>query len=153
VLPSDTPERLEAIPKAEQGPAPSAPVRRLPSGSANGSKTNSSYERPRPDPRSNRSRSDNLAHALISTPVPAARSAQESVSGASPSSNADADSVLDHLPPLDLPKDVTEKSPTPPVAPAAERKPSSAAPASDHLSGRSYRESDLTLASTVAPAP
>ncbi|MGZ3386640.1 MAG: fused DSP-PTPase phosphatase/NAD kinase-like protein, partial [Isosphaeraceae bacterium] len=64
-----------------------------------------------------------------------------------------SESVLDHLPPLDLPSDVTEKTTTPPV----QRKPQSPAPApapaSDHLSGRSSREPDLTLTGTARPAP
>ena len=64
-----------------------------------------------------------------------------------------SESVLDHLPPLDLPSDVTEKTTTPPV----QRKPQSPAPApapaSDHLSGRSSREPDLALTGTARPAP
>jgi protein tyrosine phosphatase (PTP) superfamily phosphohydrolase (DUF442 family) len=67
--------------------------------------------------------------------------------------DGDGESVLDHLPPLDLPSDVTEKNTTPPVAPPAQRKPQTPAPASDHLSGRSSRESDLTLTGTSLPAP
>ncbi len=68
-----------------------------------------SYETFRPDTRSSRSRSDNLAHTLISTPVPAARSAQASsrvVARDKPSpldGDGNGESVLDHLPPLDLP--------------------------------------------------
>src|SRR5208282_2652880 len=115
----------------------------------------------RPDTRSNSSRSDNLAHTLISTPVPAARSAQESsrVVARDTSSPLDGDSnsesVLDHLPPLDLPSDVTEKTTTPTVAPPAQRKPQSPAPAppSDHLSARSSREPDLALTGTAMPTP
>jgi protein tyrosine phosphatase (PTP) superfamily phosphohydrolase (DUF442 family) len=61
--------------------------------------------------------------------------------------------VLDHLPPLDLPSDVTEKNTTPPVAPAAQRKPQTPALASDHQSGRSSRESDLTLTGSSLPGP
>ena len=67
--------------------------------------------------------------------------------------------MLDHLPPLDLPNDVTEKSVTPPIAPPARRKPGTPtptptpAPASDHLTGRSPRESELNLAATSQPAP
>ena len=68
-----------------------------------------------------------------------------------------SESVLDHLPPLDLPSDVTEKTTTSPVAPPAQRKPQSpapaAAPASDHLSGRSSREPGLALTGTAMPAP
>jgi protein tyrosine phosphatase (PTP) superfamily phosphohydrolase (DUF442 family) len=65
------------------------------------------------------------------------------------------ESVLDHLPPLDLPSDVTEKTTTPAVAPPARRNPQSPAPApaNDHLSGRSSREPDLALTGTAMPAP
>jgi protein tyrosine phosphatase (PTP) superfamily phosphohydrolase (DUF442 family) len=165
VLPQDSPQNLEPVPQASPGQAPA--VRRLPSstGSTGGTKSSSSYETYRPDTRSNCSRSDNLAHTLISTPVPAARSAQESsrVVARDTSSpldgNGNGESVLDHLPPLDLPSDVTEKTTTPPVAPPAQRKPQSPAPTptpappSDHLSGRSSREPDLALAGTAMPAP
>jgi protein tyrosine phosphatase (PTP) superfamily phosphohydrolase (DUF442 family) len=152
MFPSDTPTNLDAMPpRAAPGPEPSGAIRR-----PSGSKTSSSYETLRPDTRSNRSRGDNLAHTLISTPVPAARSAQESsraVAHDTSATDGDGESVLDHLPPLDLPSDVTEKSTTPPVAPPAQRRPIAPAPASDHLSGRSSRESDLTLTGTSLPAP
>ncbi len=163
VLPPDTPQYLDQVPQANPGPAPAAPVRRSPAstGSTGSTKSSSSYETFRPDTRSNSSRSDNLAHTLISTPVPAARSAQESsrVVARDTSSpldgNSNGESVLDHLPPLDLPSDVTEKTTTPTVAPPALRKPQSPAPAppSDHLSGRSSREPDLALTGTAKPAP
>ena len=75
--------------------------------------------------------------------------------------NSNSESVLDHLPPLDLPSEVTQKTTTPPVAPPAQRKPQSSAPttapattpASDHLSGRSSREPDPALTVTAMPAP
>jgi protein tyrosine phosphatase (PTP) superfamily phosphohydrolase (DUF442 family) len=92
---------------------------------------------------------------LISTPVPAARSAQDS-SRATARQAAEVDggdSVLDHLPPLDLPGEVSGKNVTPPVAPTAERKPLTSAPASDHESGRSSRGSDQTGAGFPLPAP
>ncbi len=160
----DSPQYLDQVPQANPGPAP---VRRLPSstGSTGSTKSSSSYETFRPETRSNSSRGDNLAHTLISTPVPAARSAQDSsrVVTRDTSSPLDGDgkgnseSVLDHLPPLDLPSDVTEKTTTSPVAPPAQRKPQSpapaAAPASDHLSGRSSREPGLALTGTAMPAP
>jgi protein tyrosine phosphatase (PTP) superfamily phosphohydrolase (DUF442 family) len=153
VLPSDTPSNLEALPKAAPGPEPSGAIRRPTS--ATGGKFPSNYETLRPDTRSIRSRSDNLAHTLISTPVPAARSAQDSARGtAMQTAETDGgDSVLDHLPPLDLPGDASGRNVTPPVAPAAERKPQTPAPASDHLSGRSSGGSDQTGAGLSLPAP
>src|SRR5271165_3211801 len=164
VPPPDYPQNLEVAPQATPG---QAPVRRLPSstGSTGSTKSSSSYETFRPDTRSNSSPGDNLAHTLISTPVPAARSAQESSrvvtrdtsSPLAGDGKGNSESVLDHLPPLDLPSDVTEKATTPPVAPPAQRKPQSPAPApapaSDHLSGRSSREPDLALTGTAMPAP
>src|SRR5271157_4714247 len=162
----DSPQYLDQVPQAVPGPAP---VRRLPSSTGGTGSTDSTksspmnYETFRPDPRSNSSRGDNLAHTLISTPVPAARSAQvssrivtrDTSSPLAGDGNSNGESVLDHLPPLDLPSDVTEKTTTPSVAPPAQRKPQSPAPAppSDHLSGRSSREPDLNLTGTAMPAP
>src|SRR5271157_3171127 len=168
VLPPDTPQYLDQVPQANPGPAPAAPIRRSPSstgstGSTGSTKSSTSnYETFRPDPRSNSSRGDNLAHTLISTPVPADRSAQVSSrvvtrDTSSPlDGNSNGESVLDHLPPLDLPSDVTEKTTTPAATPPAQRKPQSPAPPtppSNHLSGRSSREPDLALTGTAMPTP
>ena len=153
VLPPDTPSSLEALPpRASPGPAPSGAMRSLPA--VPGNKTSSSYETYRPDSRSGRSRNDNLAHTLISTPVPATRSAQD-IARAKPrdGDQPGSESVLDHLPPLDLPAEVSEKTATPPVAPAVERKPQSPAPASDHLSGRSSSEPDASPSPEIAASP
>jgi protein tyrosine phosphatase (PTP) superfamily phosphohydrolase (DUF442 family) len=147
-----TPSDLEPLPKADPGPAPGAVRPR----SGSGTPTRSSYETQRPYDRSKRSRNDNMAHTLISTPVPTVGSAQDSTGVAARDTTAassDNDSVLDHLPPLDLPSDVTEKSATPPVAPAAERKPSAPAAASDRFSSRSPQPSELTLTGSIQPAP
>ena len=76
----------------------------------------------------------------------------------------DDDNVLDHLPPLDLPADVTGRGDSPPVAPAAV-KPRAAssfaapastptdAPANDQLTGRSAREVDAALVAADAATP
>jgi protein tyrosine phosphatase (PTP) superfamily phosphohydrolase (DUF442 family) len=102
----------------------------------------------------NRNRGDNLAHTLVSTPVPAPRSALDSSkASARETSDVNGESILDHLPPLDLPADVTEKNATPPVAPAAERKTQPSTSASDHLSDRSAREPDVSLTGTSLLAP
>jgi protein tyrosine phosphatase (PTP) superfamily phosphohydrolase (DUF442 family) len=69
-------------------------------------------------------------------------------------------SVLDHLPPLDLPSDVTEKTTTPPVVPPAQRRPPTQdpapakvpLPADDHLSGRSTSDPDADLTATAMSA-
>ena len=116
-----------------------------------------SYETFRPDPRSNSSRGDNLAHTLISTPVPAARSAQASsrVVARDKSSPLDGDgngeSVLDHLPPLDLPSEVTEKTTTPPVASAGPAETSESGP--DHAPGPAERPSQWSLVPRARPGP
>ncbi|MGO9598530.1 MAG: fused DSP-PTPase phosphatase/NAD kinase-like protein [Isosphaeraceae bacterium] len=155
---------LEPLPSAKPGAAPSSTVRPYPSGSGSsstGTKTNSSYDALRTGDRLQRGRTDNLTSTLIATPVPADRTAQGSSRTAPRNAVLRADnqgeSVLDHLPPLDLPNDVTEKSATPPVAPSARRKPETStpgpAPASDHLTGRSPRESELNLAAASQPAP
>jgi protein tyrosine phosphatase (PTP) superfamily phosphohydrolase (DUF442 family) len=147
----DSPSTLDALPaeprpESRTGPAPGS-TRRLTPGT--GSRSPSNYDPFRPDSRTTHSRGDNLAHTLISTPVPAARPAQEPGRAIA---RADSDSALDHLPPLDLPGEVTDKTVTPPVAPAAERKPQAPAPAGDPSAGRSPREADLTLTGSPAPS-
>jgi protein tyrosine phosphatase (PTP) superfamily phosphohydrolase (DUF442 family) len=76
---------------------------------------------------------------------------------AASAAQGDGDSILDRLPPLDLPNDVADKSPTPPVPPAAQRKPQSqpqtSATASDQVGGRSPREPELTLTGTTGTSP
>lgn len=147
VAPGDSPTSLDPIaPEARPGPAPGS-IRRSP-GTGTGSRNPTGYDSQRPDYKSTQSHSNNLAHTLVSTPAPATRSAQVSA----------GDAALDNLPPLDLPGEVTEKTATPPVAPAAERKPQNPATAGDPLGGRSPRESDLGQAggdptSTAGPAP
>ncbi|MBV8309418.1 MAG: hypothetical protein JO344_03355, partial [Planctomycetaceae bacterium] len=95
----------------------------------------------------------------MATPVPADGTARDSSRNAARNevwqADSQGESVLDHLPPLDLPSDVTEKSATPPIAPSARRKPQtpSPTPASDHLTGRSPREPELNLATTSQPVP
>src|SRR5262249_36584398 len=61
------------------------------------------------------------------------------------------ESVLDYLPPLDLPSDVTDRTVTPPIAPAAERKPVDQAPAASANSPQA-RENEVALAA-AQPAP
>ena len=151
----DTPQSLESIPNASPGPAPSRPTGRAPTSSTTGIKTGSIYETYRPESRSARSRADNLAHTLVSTPVPAPRSAQDLSKPAASAAQDDGDSILDHLPPLDLPSDVADKSLTPPVPPAAQRKPQpqTSATASDHVGARSPREPELRLTGTTGTSP
>ena len=161
--PQDSIQNLEPLPKSNIGPAPirgSQGSTGSPSSSSGAKISSMSYETLRPDGRSYSSRGENLAHTLTTAPVPAARSAQASSRLATRDQtsplDASSDHVLDNLPPLDLPSDVTEKTSTPPVAPAAQRKPQAPvptqAPASDHLSGRSSSEPDAAVTITAAPA-
>jgi protein tyrosine phosphatase (PTP) superfamily phosphohydrolase (DUF442 family) len=143
VAPSDLPESLEAIPKADPGPAPSSSVRKLPSSTGSRGGLNGEASRSVSTPAG--PRGDNLASSLLSKPESPARSSRNS------SAAQDDASVLDHLPPLDLPSEVTEKSISPPVAPAAERKPQ--APASDHVSGRSQAIDDPSRKIEAAALP
>ena len=63
-----------------------------------------------------------LPRTTVSTPEPTSRSAQApSRPAAGDSSGADDQDPLDHLPPLDLPGEVTKSAATPPVPPAADR--------------------------------
>ncbi len=127
----DSPTNLEAVPQASPG---SSPVRSYPSntGSTSTKGKTSSYETQRGDPRIYGYTGSSVARSLTSTPVPATRSAQESAQRLASSSRDElpaeaaevtgsASSMLDHLPPLDLPGDVTERTVTPPPAPAAPR--------------------------------
>ena len=70
-----------------------------------------------------------LPQTTASTPEPTSRSAQALARpSAGDSSGPDDQDPLDHLPPLDLPGEVTKSAATPPVPPAADRnaKPASA---------------------------
>jgi protein tyrosine phosphatase (PTP) superfamily phosphohydrolase (DUF442 family) len=107
-----------------------------------------------------RRRTDNPTRTMASTPEPTSRSAQApSRRGSRDARAADDQDPLDHLPPLDLPGEVTRSSATPPAAPTAvpaarpldndAKKPeppreSAAAPA---------KELDLTSATSPAPEP
>lgn len=156
----DAPTNLEPLPRAEPGPSPS--------NRSSGVRQPSSYDAQRP--AANPARGENLAHTLISTPDPAVKPVRET---AKPSNRAaaagDLDTVLDDLPPLDLPPEVTARSDSPPIAPAAEKPepkkaeaaapapdaiPTSApAPADDHASGRLGREAEPTPAAEAEPPP
>lgn len=151
--PVEAPSNLEALPKSDIGPPPGT-TRRTPS--ASGAKT--SFETQRPDYRASRARGENLAHTLISTPVPAARPARDASAPrtAQSASSSEGDDTLDHLPPLDLPAEVTEKGTTPPVAPAAERavKPTTnPAKVSDRPVDRSASQDPLSLTGAARSAP
>lgn len=158
----DAPTSLEPLPSAEPGPSPTT--------RGSGVRKPSSYDAQRP--AANPGRGENLAHTLVSTPDPEVRPARESAKPLNRTAAvSDFDGVLDQMPPLDLPPEVTERSDTPPVAPAAVKpKPETAspsidpapdsnsasapAPANDHsFSGRSGRRAEPALDQDQRPAP
>lgn len=132
----DAPTSLEPLPSAEPGPEPSS--------RGSGVRKPSSYDAQRPGASPNRG--DNLAHTLVSTPDPSVAPTREAAKPLSRTAAVtDLDGVLDDLPPLDLPAEVTERGDTPPVAPAAVRaKPDPKAKA---------ESASLDSASVAAPAP
>jgi len=137
-------EQLDPVPNSRIEGRPS-------SGAGSQSSTapgKTSYQTRRADPsaRVARRRSDDLPRTTISTPAPTSRSAQ------APSLDQQED-ALDHLPPLDLPGEVT-RSATPPRPPAAERetKPVDAAKTSARLES-SPSESGLEVGAASAPPP
>ena len=130
-----------------------------PSGALPGNKT--SYQTRRQDPNSRLARRPiRLPQTTASTLEPTSRSAQALARRATAETRgADDQDPLDHLPPLDLPGEVTKSAATPPVPPAADRneksgseaekkaavKGESPAPAADDL--------DLTSGSSPAGQP
>ena len=98
------------------------------SSSLPGNKT--SYQTRRQDPNSRLARRPvTLPRTTVSTSEPTSRSAQAlSRPAAGGPSGSDDQDPLDHLPPLDLPGEVTKSAATPPVPPAADR---TATPASE----------------------
>ena len=151
-----TPQNLEVAPGGA-GTSPGQTVADQP-GSTGSIKTGSIYETYRPESRSADLERQPGAHpGLDPCAGPAVgtgvltRSDSRRIIAARRRRQRQHRERLDHLPPLDLPSDVTDKSLTPPVAPAAQRKPQTPAPAtaSDHVGGRSPREPELTLTGTA----
>ena len=157
-LPGDEPANLspaDPIPKVRSVP----PAGNGTSSSVPGNKT--SYQTRRQDPNSRLARRPiRLPQTTVSTLEPTSRSAQALARRTiTETSGADDQDPLDHLPPLDLPGEVTKSAATPPVPPAADRNPKpvpqpdkkagvkgeSPAPAADDL--------DLTSGSSPASQP
>ena len=118
-----------------------------------GNKT--SYQTRRQDPNSRLARRPvRLPRTTDSTPEPTSRSAQARLS-AGDSSGADDQNPLDHLPPLDLPGEVTKSAASPPVPPAADRnvKPGSESEKKAAVQGESPAPAvdDLDLTSGTSP--
>ncbi|MDR3619583.1 MAG: hypothetical protein P4L85_09550 [Paludisphaera borealis] len=157
----DSPTDLDAIPESRPTAQPGARPRSGSGSTSSGVRTPSNYNTQRP--AGGLGRGDNLAHTLVSSPASTARSAQDAVRTSNKNAAiGDSDNVLDHLPPLDLPADVTGRGDSPPVAPAAVKPQAAAsAPASapavssanDHPGGRSAREAEAALAAAAPAAP
>jgi protein tyrosine phosphatase (PTP) superfamily phosphohydrolase (DUF442 family) len=145
---------------SEMAPVETTPRSKIVTPPANGASSalpgKQSYQTRRPDfgSRIARQRNDNLTKTLVSTPEPTSRSAQ--APSRSASNDNDAQDPLDHLPPLDLPGDVTKSSASPPVPPAADQ---TAKPAPEDekkptvdggSSALSAEPSDLTTAAAVS---
>ncbi|MDG3006292.1 hypothetical protein [Paludisphaera mucosa] len=107
---SDSGTGLEPLPSATPDSAPT----RSRSGTSSGVRQpTSSYETRRPV----QNPGVDLTQSVVSSP--ASRSTTDATRTRSRANDADPGSVLDHLPPLDLPPEVAERSDSPPVAPAA----------------------------------
>jgi protein tyrosine phosphatase (PTP) superfamily phosphohydrolase (DUF442 family) len=150
----DTPTEMnpiETTPKSRVVPGPS-------SGTSSASPSGKiSYQTRRVDPSSRLARRPvNLSRTQVATPVPTPRSAQ-ALSGPRPKSSAtpDNDDALDHLPPLDLPGEVTRSAATPPVPPAADRAAKQGENATKKLDARreppAPAADDLDLTSATTP--
>jgi protein tyrosine phosphatase (PTP) superfamily phosphohydrolase (DUF442 family) len=120
-LPGEEPstlDKVDPVPRIRSVP----PASNGGSSSLQGNKT--SYQTRRQDPNSRLARRPvRLPGTTASTPEPTSRSARAlALPSARDSSGVDDQNPLDHLPPLDLPGEVTKSAATPPVPPAAERK-------------------------------
>jgi protein tyrosine phosphatase (PTP) superfamily phosphohydrolase (DUF442 family) len=154
-LPSETPpstlEPIENAPKSRIGPPGNGASSAAPSGKT-------SYQTRRADPNSRLARRPvTLPGTQVSTPEPTSRSAQAlSRQGNRNYSEADSQDPLDHLPPLDLPGEVTKSSATPPAPPAADRSAKPAENADKKIDVRrdapAPAADDLDLTSNVTPA-
>ncbi len=112
---------------------------------------------------------ENLPKTTVSTPEPTSRSAQAGRrSGANDAGESDDQDPLDHIPPLDLPGEVTRSSATPPPAPAAvgpaakahnldnkapDGNPGGANPAAARAETPGSAANELDLTSATIPAP
>ena len=152
-LPGETPselDRADPLPKSKIVTPPAGANGA--SGSLSGNKL--SYQTRRQDPSSRLARRPvTLPRTTVFTPEPTSRSAQ---APSRDSRAADDQDPLDHLPPLDLPGEVTKSAATPPAPPAADRNEKSA-PQSDKKAAVK-RESpapaadDLDLTSGALPS-
>ncbi len=118
----DTPSQLDPAPTARPIPGPGGG----PQTSTGSGARATSYSPSRASTSSTTRTGRTLSSSPASTPEPTPRSAQAALNTRRGSARGwNEDDFLDHLPPLDLPGDVTQSAATPPVppaAPAAEKK-------------------------------
>ena len=164
--PADSPTNLNPLderPSAQPGPSP----RSSRGSTSSGVRSPSTYDTQRPAGVSGRGA--NPPQTLVSTPASTSRSSRDAIQTSAKSvaiGDGDDDNVLDHLPPLDLPADVTGRGDSPPVAPAVVKPKAAAAvstsapassstvsPANDQVTGRSAREVDAALVAADAATP
>jgi len=151
----DTPDVLDAVPKSRIGPPPAAGTG---ASGLNNSSSKTTYQTRRPVPGSAiaRSRNESVARTMVATPEPTSRSAQAASTEVVPAaSGSDAQDPLDHLPPLDLPGEVTRSSASPPATPAVPvAEPKSAdAPKNTPVTQRESSPSTREVVPTAAPTP
>jgi protein tyrosine phosphatase (PTP) superfamily phosphohydrolase (DUF442 family) len=156
-LPGETPSELNsvpdsAVPRSRLGPAPTG------NGASNATPGKTSYQTRRSDPGTRIARRPvTLPKTQVSTPEPTSRSAQALANPSAVASTGALDQdALDHLPPLDLPCEVTGPASNPPAAPAADRNAKPAAETGQKTGADRENSApaadELDLASAAGPA-
>jgi hypothetical protein len=148
----DNPSSLEPAPKAKSVPAPNGAGPTSSTGS--GARSTSYLARRGAAPMATRS----ARNPMNMGGAPSASTTRTTPSSAQPRSTEPSGSagegLLDHLPPLDLPGDVTNSAsspPTPPAAPSGAKAP--AAPSVDDSARRDPAGAEFGVNLTVAPEP
>jgi protein tyrosine phosphatase (PTP) superfamily phosphohydrolase (DUF442 family) len=151
---ADAPLELDAIPKGRTGTTPSGTG----GAASNMAPSRSGYNVTRVPGSVPVTQSGNAAsRTVISSPAQPARASQDAVAS---SAGWDDRDPLDHLPPLDLPGEVTRSAATPPSAPAVDRQSAStdrtrdaSAPRRDSSALETSLDSKQQPAENPEPAP
>jgi hypothetical protein len=144
VPPAPSASELEPIPRSSIEASPKSGTRNQ---NPNAQPDRAGFNTRRSDPstRVARRRSDDATGITIASPGPISRPAQ--------AGQIDPEDALDHLPPLDLPGEVTGST-TPPRPPAARRPTESASDANKSTQTESSpSESELEVGAVSTPAP
>jgi protein tyrosine phosphatase (PTP) superfamily phosphohydrolase (DUF442 family) len=147
------PNNLDVVPKTKiEGPPASGGAQ---SSSSSSGKTSYQVRRGTLGTRIARQRNEDLPRTTISTPAPTTRSEQAVPNAPAGSGGFGDDGTLDHLPPLDLPGEVTQSVATPPAAPAAKSSADKGKEKTDELRGAASPPAPVepAAASASAPAP